>query len=312
MTQMITKLPEDKVSTINFNLVFDRLSICFNEPNKDTVKKTCGLLLNDYMTKYIPGMHVTKNARYEVSCKIPVEASSNGRHICFEAGPRRPGQPSFRLDFNPSKLSSDALNEFISHLAGWIDENEIAFFYFGKVTRCDVALDLIGLCLEDVIVRTTRKQKHGVYSNRHGDPETTYIGTPRTSRVVAYDKATPDGLGTCLRLETRLKPNLFGHQLAALANPFAKVKLLPAQFSAAANLGVPTQLIADSIRIGGLRRALKPFDAPRQKALKSAYEAAHSLLPDLDDLWTTWPDTLINCGLGKELGAIPIKAYMAA
>ena len=56
-------------------LKFDRLSQCYNEPNPEFVKTTCGLLLDDHYQKNIPGMRVTANARYHVSCQIPVPFS---------------------------------------------------------------------------------------------------------------------------------------------------------------------------------------------------------------------------------------------
>jgi hypothetical protein len=112
-------------------------------------------------------------------------------------------------------------------LGGWIAENETIFFYSGKITRCDVALDFPGYLLGSVLVRARRLQKHGIYSDRRDEPETTYIGTPRGRRVVAYDKPDQSG-GTNLRLECRLKPKILGHQLVNLANPFSRVQLLPA------------------------------------------------------------------------------------
>jgi hypothetical protein len=297
------------VKDMLYKLTLDRLSICFNEPNAESVQKTCGLLVSDHITKYIPGMVATANARYKVSCAIPLPSDANAikSTVCFEAGPRRPNQPPFRLDFNPSKLSPAGLNELFGYLDGWIDENAFVFFHAGKITRCDVALDFPGYRNDDVIVRTPRLQKHGVYSNRKGDPETTYVGTPKNRRVIAYDK--PFGLDKSLRLECRLKPGILGHQVAILSNPFTGIELLPADFSDAAGLGIPAQYVADCFRIGGLKRALKPLDAAQKKALKGAYEAAKSLLPTLDSLWATWPDVLVACGLGKELGAISTKVY---
>jgi hypothetical protein len=304
----------DEMQMLN-KLTFDRLSLCFNEPNAESVKKTCGLILSDKYHNDPPGILVTKNQRYEVSCQIPLPSNIEGvkTTVCFEAGPRLPGQASFRIGFNPSKLSPEGCLELMSLLSGWIAEDETIFFYSGKITRCDIALDFPGYCADDVIIRSCRLQKHGVYSNRHGDPETTYMGTPRGRRVVAYDKEDSLGLVTGLRLECRLKPKpaILGHQLATLANPFDHVELLPADFSDAAALGIPAQYVADSCRIGGLKRALKPLDAPKRKALKSAYGAAKSLIPDLDSLWATWPDVLIACGLGKELGAIPAMVCKA-
>jgi hypothetical protein len=297
------------VKDMLYKLSLDRLSICFNEPNKESVKKTCGLLISDHMNKCIPGMVATSNPRYEVSCKIPLPSDSQGLKstVCFEAGPRSSGQSSFRIDFNPSKLSLAGLNEFFGYLGGWIDASEFLFFHGGKITRCDVALDSPGYRNENVIVRTPRLRKHGVYSDQWGNPETTYVGTPRGRRVVAYDK--PFGLDTSLRLECRLKPGIKGHQLATLPNPFDGIELLPANFSDAAGLSIPAQYVADSFRIGGLKRALKPLGAAQKKALKGAYETAKSILPTLDSLWATWPGVLVACGLGKELGAIPVAIY---
>ena len=85
----------------------DRLSICFNDPHPEHVEKTCGLLIDDHMDKLVPGMTATKNQRYKVSCllRLPFDAASQAK-VCFEAGPRWPGQPSYRIDFNPSTLSS--------------------------------------------------------------------------------------------------------------------------------------------------------------------------------------------------------------
>ncbi len=134
-----------------------------------------------------------------------------------------------------------------------IDPDPVGFFRAGKVTRCDIALGLLGHHHEDFIVRSSRMQKHGVYSDRHGDVQTTYLGTPKSRRIVAYEKPVPGSLETHLRLEYRLKPGFFGHQVAKLENPFSGVSLIPADFSEAAGIGIPPQFIADSIRIGGLR-----------------------------------------------------------
>ena len=108
---------------------------------------------------------------------------------------------------------------------------------------------------------------------------------------------------TALRVETRLKPGCRGHEVAALKNPFGNVKLIPSTFSDLAGLSIPSQFIADSVRIGGLQRALLPLSTVQRKALKKAYEKAASLLPPTDALWANWSQTLIGYGLGQHLGA---------
>jgi hypothetical protein len=294
---------------VAYKISLDRLTICFNEPNRESVKKSAGLLLDDHITKSIPGMKVTKNQRYHVSCSIPFPTDTNApRHpVCFEAGPRHSGQASFRLDFNPNKFPPPAILELCVFLNCIIDADDLVFFRCGKITRCDVALDMPALHVADTIVWGRRFQKHGLYSDRSGNPETVYLGTPRSRRIVIYDKPNEDGAH--LRLETRIKPRVLGQQLAQLPNPFAGVKLYSATFPDAAALGIPAQFVADSMRIGGIKRAMKPLDKPQRVALEKARAATVSLIPNLDTLWAAWPDVLKGYGLGKQLGAVPVQGY---
>jgi hypothetical protein len=67
------------------------------------------------------------------------------------------------------------------------------------------------------------------------------------------------------------------------------------------------QELADSPPFETIAR--KYGNAPKQqkKALKAAWAGAKEVpLPDPQQLWSKWPETLIGYGLGKELGAIPI------
>jgi len=214
---------------------------------------------------------------------------------------------SYRLEFNPSKLTKDGLDDLVVFLNSTIDPDPLEFFRGGRITRCDVAVDLPGCHLEDLIVRTSRMQKHGIYSDRQGLVQTTYLGPPRSvRRVVAYEKPLEGSLPTLLRIERRLKPRCYGYEVATLPNPFANVQLLPVDALDVSGIGIPAQFIADSIRIGGLNRALLALDPAQRKALKKAYKAATSIMPNLDEAWGAWPSTLIGYGLGKELGATPV------
>jgi hypothetical protein len=235
---------------------------------------------------------------------VPFCGSASKHTVVFEAGPTLPGVSSYRLEFNPSEITKPGLNDLLPFMDGVMDEDSTVFFLGGKVTRCDTALDFGSLHMNDIILRTTRLQKHGIYSDKLGWPETTYMGTPKSRRIVAYQKLVPGG--AILRLECRVKPGCFGHQIASLPNPFKGVQLIPADFSAVAGLQIPPQFIADSMRIGGIKRALPPLTQPQRKALKHAWASAQGLIPNLDALWAKWPQALIDCGLGKHLGAIPV------
>ena len=108
------------------------------------------------------------------------------------------------------------------------------------------------------------------------------------------------------------KAGILGFQVAKLENPFSGVSLIPADFSETAGLDIPALFIADSIRIGGLKRALRVLDPAQRKTLKKAFKAAESVLPSLDGLWASWPETLIGLGLGKHLGAVPVVPFAKA
>jgi hypothetical protein len=186
------------------------------------------------------------------------------------------------------------------------DPEPVGFFRAGKVTRCDVAIDLPEHDTEDVIVRSRRLRKPGVYSDGSGHVLTIYVGARKSRQIVAYAKPVETGLATRLRLECRLRPGCLGHQVAQLKNPFSGIGLIPANFSAATDIDIPPSFIADAIRIGGLPRALRALDLPRRKLVREAYKVAESQLLNLDAMWALWPETLIGLGLGKHLGAVPV------
>ncbi len=288
--------------------ILDRISLVYREPNPEHVKGTCGLLLSDHILKDTPGLSVTKNPRYLVSCllSLPFKEGGPKTTVCFEAGPRNAGQASYRLDYNPAKLSEAGFDDLTVFLSSVIDPDPVGFFRASKVTRCDVAIDLPGHDIEDVIVRSSRLRKHGVYSDGHGHVQTAYVGAAKSRRIVAYAKPVEGSVANRLRLECRLKPQCLGKQVALLENPFSGVGLIPANFSATADIDIPPTFIADSIRIGGLQRVLRALDPPRRKAVQKGFKAAESILPNLDVVWALWSATLIGLGLGKHLGAVPV------
>jgi hypothetical protein len=269
------------------------------------VKIACNILIGDFKNKYFPGMHVTGNKRYKVNCRIPFLHTS----VTFEAGPLLPENPSYRLDFNPWKMSVNEIIALFTFLQLATDIEQYVFLAMSKVTRLDIACNLVGLELEDVIVRTSGLQKHGLYTGKGGTLETVYIGTPRSPRrVVAYTKTLEDGTKV-LRLESRTKPRCLGHEIAKIKNPFARIWLISAKCAEAAGLPIPTQYIADSMRLGGLKRALRSLSKKQQTSLRKALKAANPILTDTESQWSLWQKTLIDSGLGIGLGAIPIEMF---
>ena len=143
----------------------------------------------------------------------------------IQAGPRFPGIADYRFEFNPTKIGPDGLSyirNFIDSVTG-IGTN--ALFANGKVTRIDIALDLPGLSLDEVIVRSKGQRKHGVYTGQTSRLETLYLGSVKSNRTAVYTKVK--GAIEFLRIERRMKPtDIRGHELFGLTNPFDKVQLI--------------------------------------------------------------------------------------
>lgn len=289
-------------------IILDRLTVCFNGPAEIDPSYICGVLLND--KQQVPGIKITSNARYKVRASIPVpfiKHTKNAHPIFLEVGPHHKSLPACRLDFNPAKLSPEGIDDLIALLDTSMHATATEFFSNGRITRADIAVDLPGLTLDDVIVLASSKKKHGVYSDRFGCPETTYLGTPRSKRIVAYTKHGADG--AAVRLEVRCKPKCSGSELVELKNPYKNVLLLPADVLNELKLGFPGRILADSIRVRGLKHALSPFPPDQRKLITALLKAKQSLLPDADQLWSGWKTALILSGLGKELGLTKPPAH---
>lgn len=285
----------------------DRLTICFSDLNAANVNATCGQLITWKTADDLPGVHVQQSPRYRVRALIPLPLHPDlpdTHNAYFEAGPWHQAMPSYRLDFNPSALTEYAITRLLCLLDTCMDATPFEFFSKGTVTRLDAAVDLPGYTLEDVIVRSTGKKKHGAYSNKDGVPETQYIGTPRSARIVCYTKPDPATGQSSLRLERRLRPKIYGLEVADLRNPFAKIELLHVDALASLGLGFPTQFFADSVRLRGLSRALEALPKDQRKAVKTLLTATPNIVPDANQIWCRWKDSLIATGLGHELGAL--------
>lgn len=173
-----------------------------------------------------------------------------------------------------------------------VDADPTEFFHLGRVTRLDVAIDLPGFTLEQVIVRSRRARKMGVYSDQHGNPETVYLGTPKSRRVVAYNKHVADSSINFLRLEVRLKPNFMGKDIIYIPNPFKNVDLFLLSAIPSQQIGIPSRALADSIRISGLRIVKGYLGKDQRKMLVKSMQEAHSLLPSTEEIWKLWGHAL--------------------
>lgn len=282
------------------NLKIDRLSLCYAEPDPENVKATENILLHESISKTWPGMITKPGGLFRVKAvlSLPFETTAPDRATAiFFAGPKVPSHPSYRLEFNPARLCDQGWSDLWTFLQTTMDPEPKAFMNGSKVTRIDLAVDLPGLDVEQVIVQTSRKRKVGVYSDQTGRPQTVYLGAPTgRNRLAAYTKTDKDSGAVSLRIECRVNARCAGSELHAIENPFASISLLPVSLLDKISLGMPPVFLADSIRLRGLSRALKLLPPTRRKMVEYSLSAGEALLPDADDIWAEFPKALEAAG----------------
>ena len=246
---------------------------------------------------------------------IPIfEDGSLASRLLIHAGPRFAGLPNYRFEFNPAVLGVAGVNRVLEILNSVFIEPSHHLLRNSIVTRIDVALDLHGLSVEEMIVRSIRQRVHGIFSNQHGTPATQYLGKSKANQSVVYTKEGDDG--PMLRVERRIHPRCRASQLQFLPNPFNVIQMVHTDALRPFLTGmIPVQFF-DSVRVRGFTHVLATLPPAQRRALKAVLrDPAQSLLPSMEEIWRTWPDLLKSSGFGflvdhpvEEVGLVPNDA----
>src|SRR5260370_10633030 len=138
-----------------FSLSIDKISLTCNDTDPTQVEKTCRHLL-DAANGSFNGLRIKSSRWYQWQCAMPVPGSTSS--FLIQAGPRFPGISDYRVEFNPSIIGPSGIGYARSFINSIIDVGFDTVIANGKVTRLDIALDLPGLSLENVIVRSKRQR----------------------------------------------------------------------------------------------------------------------------------------------------------
>src|SRR6476619_281901 len=147
--------------TIETELSIDKISITARDPNSERVKHVCRKLQELADTDPLDRYRIRPSRWRYIECSIPVPISNlhSKNHVRFEVGARHSSHPDYRFEFNPAKIAPTGIDEFLNFMKTNTDVGFDNFISSGIVTRIDLALDLYGLSLETVIVRSRGAQK---------------------------------------------------------------------------------------------------------------------------------------------------------
>jgi len=168
----------------------------------------------------------------------------------------------FRCEFNPARLHMADVAAVLSFVLPWGYGDLVKS---GRCTRLDIAIDILGVDIEDLLVWNTTARRTRIYTTEHGRLETYYLGSTSSPRhYVIYDKRAemekkgidtylPDG--PIVRIEARLRPSVYWCDMSELTNPFAKLNV--ASYASIGASDAETHLFLDSCRLRGPQAALK-------------------------------------------------------
>ncbi len=278
-----------------FSLSIDKISLTCNDAHPDLAEISCNQLIQTGNSGF-SGLQIRTGRRHHLQCTLPINGSSSS--LLIQAGPRHSGISDYRFEFNPSVVGPNGLSEIRSFVDSHFEIGLQHLFLNGKITRIDLALDLMGLTLEKVIVRGLGSRKHSIFTGQTGEIETVYLGSGTRNRAVAYAKQSKTGT-TFLRLERRMKPYIRGQELWIMPNPFTKIQMVSTDSLLPHLSGIIPRHFFDSVRMRGLGHALAELPSKQRKAIKVAMaDPNNSLLPSIEQVWTSWPALLRQSGLG--------------
>ena len=250
---------------------------------------------------------------YEASVNLLVPPDNE--KVLIQAGPQKIGLAhNLRLEFNPKLLGLNGIAFLKSQLEGLLVDG-LSFTHImlqGTVTRLDIAVDLVGIRIDDLDIRFFAGGKSHWYFGPSGKPETGYLGMKKSDKAaawIAYDKRKhlKDTKGPTqqqlygglphTRIEFHAKPMKPLPALNAMANPFTSLSLA---YPTAPNGVKPHawRFFLDACHRRGHAQALTmiPAGALRQRYEK-ALESAHTKFWKPHVIWAAWDDALLSSGL---------------
>ena len=244
-------------------------------------------------------------------------AWDDGHKLLIQIGPKRPSNKhSVRFEYNPAVIGKEGrayaryiLSQFYLFFIAHGEYTD--YFERIKVTRLDLAVDVDGASMEDLLFLRGRSQNWVFYSPSFMKGsrfmETVYLGDSKSkSRFVCYDKRKQlktKGINLDherTRIEARLKPMKPITQLSEITNPFSTLNIFDARKIQDGNKSDWKYIqFLDSVRYRGLQGALKLIDPKeRRKFQEQLMKQAGVNWWDSGEIWESFQEAITPINLG--------------
>lgn len=250
------------------------------------------------------------STKYQRSYEVAYEQSK----VLLQIKPNSETSNFLRVEINPWRLTSSEINGVWEVLSG-ISEGHLSKMVVAeaaKVTRIDIAIDMLNIDPEDILVSHTFAGKTNAYFGGNGKIETIYFDKKtKASTTYLYDKkiqmketgkpthAGPNDYGDAkyTRLERRVQTQKPIKNLVSLKNPLKQLDLL--DMDGCETPGEPHvwRLFQDACRYRGLVAALELLPAKEREDFQKVIEKSSGLLWRPDNIWSFWKNSLASSGL---------------
>ena len=209
--------------------------------------------------------------------------------------------PFLRFEFNPDQLGPEGLSRFKEQLIVILLGNGSweTLIKEAKVTRLDIAVDLLNVDTEDLLVGAKKPGKKMSYFGIGGKIETAYQNT--TNTIYIYDKKqkqiddkqTPEFGNTPhtrVEIKTRTTKGILG--LPSLMNHLNKVSLIDIEAPEPPEEHHHWKLFQDACRYRGMDGALNFLSDDVRGKYIEAIEAVEGEIWQPEKLWGFWAETV--------------------
>jgi len=298
------------------NPVIDKISITYKIDDLDLKAALIESLLQEIEEEtntWKSSAFKKGSIQYKASAQLAIP--SNSHSALVQIGPTKKNTShSLRLEFNPAALGASGIAFLKDQLESLVPEglSYLDIITNGLVTRVDIAVDVVGVNLADLVVSAKDGGKHHWYHSAEGKPETGYLGlkkSDKNAKWTAYNKRQQikDSSGwptvqahgglSHTRIEYRATPNKTFLDLNSLKNPFFGISLAYPTAPKEIKPYIWSFFIDSCTRRGEVAAlAMVPEGKLRTRYQKSL-EAAHASFWRPSVIWTGWENALVSSGL---------------
>jgi hypothetical protein len=296
--------------------ILDKISITYKIADPDLQKTLVQSLLQEIEAggHWDHGPFKMGPVVYSASGKL--NDPTSGHEVTVQAGPKKKSiAHGLRLEFNPDALGSPGIaflkTQLETLVLNGLNFNDI--IANGVVTRLDVAVDVVGIHLADLLLLVKTEGKQHWYFSGDGKPETGYLGmkkTDKSAKLKAYNKrqelkdhskvpvAQAYGGLSHTRVEYTFKtPNKSFLKLTELKNPFDQISLAYPKAPKGVKPYSWTFFIDSCVRRGQTTALAMIPDGKLRNSYQKAIDESRAIFWRPDEIWKAWDGALVNSSI---------------